>query len=125
MRDMNNINFSDLQQLISSAGPILLTTHINPDCDGLGSEIALYHHLRSIGKECRIINTSGMRDMYNFLDLEGHTEKYSPDMDDWIKSADITILLDIWRCQPHWKYEINCIRKYEDYMYRSSSSQER
>jgi bifunctional oligoribonuclease and PAP phosphatase NrnA len=95
MRDMNNINFSDLQQLISSAGPILLTTHINPDCDGLGSEIALFYHLKSIGKECRIINNSGMRDLYNFLDMDGHIEKYSTDMDDWIKSVDITILLDI------------------------------
>lgn len=92
---MSNINFSDLQRIISSAGPILLTTHVNPDCDGLGSEIALYHHLKSIGKECRIINISGMPEVHKFLDLEGNAEKYSKDMDEWIKSVDITILLDI------------------------------
>ncbi len=36
----------------------LLTTHINPDGDGLGSELALAHWLRANGKDVAILNHS-------------------------------------------------------------------
>ena len=36
----------------------LLTTHVNPDGDGLGSELALGAGLRRAGKRVRIVNYS-------------------------------------------------------------------
>ena len=57
---MNFTNIdSDLEkidQIITSCSKILLTTHENPDGDGLGSEVAMYHHLIEIGKDVKIIN---------------------------------------------------------------------
>ena len=29
----------------------VLTTHVNPDGDGIGSELAHYHHLKALGKD--------------------------------------------------------------------------
>ena len=39
---------------IENSENILLSTHENPDCDGLGSEIAFYYYAKSLGKNCKI-----------------------------------------------------------------------
>ena len=39
------IDWEQVDNVISSSNRILLTTHENPDGDGLGSEVAMYHHL--------------------------------------------------------------------------------
>ena len=44
----------------AQAENILLSTHENPDCDGLGSEIAVYYYAKNLNKNCRIINFSQM-----------------------------------------------------------------
>lgn len=46
----------------------VLTTHVNPDGDGLGSEIALAEWLVSSGKQAHVINYSTTPDIYRFLD---------------------------------------------------------
>ena len=53
-----NLNWNKLTSLISNNNKILLSTHINPDGDGLGSEVAMYYYLKSIAKDVRIINIS-------------------------------------------------------------------
>ena len=40
------INWKKLTELIAENKKILLSTHINPDADGLGSQVAIYHHLK-------------------------------------------------------------------------------
>lgn len=45
----------------------LLTTHINPDGDGLGSEIATALWLRAVGKNVRILNDSPVPPVFDFL----------------------------------------------------------
>ncbi len=49
---------------------ILVTTHLNPDGDALGSEIALAHYLKQIGISFRIINADPMPACFRFLDAE-------------------------------------------------------
>ena len=91
-----NINWNNLTSLIKDSNKILLSTHINPDGDGLGSEIALYHYIKSLNKDCRIINISDLDDKYQFLnknqiievfDLNSHSK--------WIGSCDCAIIFDI------------------------------
>jgi phosphoesterase RecJ-like protein len=63
---------------IDSAGALLdlfqrrrrfvLTTHLNPDGDAIGSEVALAIWLRKCGKEVRVINHSPLPAVYRFLD---------------------------------------------------------
>ena len=45
----------------------LLTSHINPDGDGIGSELALYHALKRLGKEVVIANKDALPADYDFL----------------------------------------------------------
>ena len=50
------INWEDVHDVITDANRIMLTTHENPDGDGLGSQSGLYYHFKDIGKEVRIVN---------------------------------------------------------------------
>jgi len=54
-------------EVISRADSIVLTTHCNPDGDGIGSELALYHALKEAGKKVYIHNRDGVPRIYRFL----------------------------------------------------------
>ncbi len=58
---------------------VLLTTHENPDGDGVGASIALAAHLKAGGKEARIVVTPALPENLRFLDPEGWIEAYEPD----------------------------------------------
>ena len=85
-----------LKSKIDKSKKILLSTHRNPDGDGLGSEIAFYYYLKKLGKECRIINISPMNDNYEFLDPDNIVESYdSKKHYDWILTSDLVLIFDI------------------------------
>ena len=44
MTVIDKISWNLLENAIEDANSILLSTHINPDGDGLGSEIAFYYY---------------------------------------------------------------------------------
>ena len=45
----------EAQKILSSADRFVILTHISPDGDAMGSSLAMYHYLRSIGKEATVI----------------------------------------------------------------------
>lgn len=47
---------------------IVITTHIHPDADGIGSEIALCYALCSLGKNAVCVNEESLLDRYRYLD---------------------------------------------------------
>ena len=74
----------------------VLTTHVNPDGDGIGSELALYHYLKGLGKEVHILNPSPLPDLYRFLDPEGTRIKgYTEHDARTVEEADVLFLLDL------------------------------
>ena len=87
--------FQLLSELINNSSKILLSTHVNPDGDGLGSEVAMYHYLNSIGKDCRIINNTITPEKYDFINVGNIIEYHDCSQDEWIKSIDIAIVFDI------------------------------
>ena len=56
-----------LESARKNGGGIVLATHVNADGDGLGCEIALYHHLRSRGHQVWMINNDPVPEKYQFL----------------------------------------------------------
>ena len=88
-------SWDSLTELITNSKNILLSTHVNPDGDGLGSEIGFYYHLKSIDRKCRIINISPIPEIFKSLDPENCIETYSTSHDQWLKKVDLTILFDI------------------------------
>ena len=45
----------------------LITSHVRPDGDAIGSELALYHMLRGMGKNVTVYNQDGVPSTYQFL----------------------------------------------------------
>lgn len=81
--------------LVRRHGRFVLTTHVNPDGDGLGSELALRAGLSRLGKSAVIVNHSPTPDHYRWLDPGGLVEHYAPATHDAvIASADAIFVLD-------------------------------
>jgi phosphoesterase RecJ-like protein len=86
---------ADVRQVLDRHHRFVLTTHVNPDGDGLGSELALAKFLRSRGKEVRIINHSAIPDNYRWLDEENEIIHFMPERDrDYLLDAEVIVILD-------------------------------
>ncbi len=73
----------------------VLTSHANPDCDALGSELALAEHLRKLDKNVAIINSDGVPSAFRFLDPKNRIKRYSPKRHTAIiNKAEVIIVLD-------------------------------
>ena len=91
-----NIDWGKVDEVISKANKIFLTTHENPDGDGLGSEVAFYHHLTETGKEVKIINCSPTPEIYDYLNSDSCIETFNELVHlEWIKKADLAIVFDV------------------------------
>ena len=89
------IDFRKLEELIKEKNTFLITTHVNPDADAIGSEIAFSKILNKLGKESKVINHSATPYNLLFLDTKEVIQKYEPELhNDYIKSCDILVALD-------------------------------
>ena len=87
--------FEPLRKLIDRSRTFVLTTHINPDGDGLGSEVALARCLKRLGKSVRIINHSSTPPNCRFLDKLFPIESFEPGVHDpLIADADVIAVID-------------------------------
>ncbi len=64
-------NFKRLKNLIESAKNIVITTHIFPDADGIGSQLALGQALKFLKKNAYCVNESALLKRYKYLDRQG------------------------------------------------------
>ncbi len=60
-------DWAPLCKAVRESSSIVLTTHRNPDGDGIGSQIALFHGLRLLGKQVTMHNRDGVPRIYRFL----------------------------------------------------------
>ncbi len=87
------MNFPQFDQLIHSCDEFILTCHETPDGDAIGSEIALYHGLKQLGKNVRIINNDPAPDKYSFL-YNKETIEIASDLKSIDPSGAVVIILD-------------------------------
>jgi phosphoesterase RecJ-like protein len=64
------IDWTPLADLIETNDRFLVTTHVRPDGDALGSEVGMAGLLRQKGKDVRVVNASLTPPRYDFLDPE-------------------------------------------------------
>jgi phosphoesterase RecJ-like protein len=95
---MSLVDWSVLSNFLKRHERIVLTTHIRPDGDALGSEVALAQALIRMGKDVRCVNTSALPPRYDFLDpdrrLLHHYEEGGPS-NYLLKDAQALIILDL------------------------------
>ncbi|MBA3699205.1 MAG: bifunctional oligoribonuclease/PAP phosphatase NrnA [Planctomycetes bacterium] len=61
------MSYAAAAKAIANASSIIVTTHINPDGDGVGAGLALVHALKGMGKQVRFCCPSRVVSMYAFL----------------------------------------------------------
>ena len=95
MNELFNTKWDRLSAVVDKGKNILLSTHINADGDGVGSQVAFYYYLEDIGKKCRIINATKLPENLNIIDPNKVVETYDESLNDWLDRVDLVILFDI------------------------------
>jgi phosphoesterase RecJ-like protein len=84
-----------LHAFIARHQRFLLTTHVNPDGDAIGSEVAFAEMLRALGKQVRILNDSPTPHAFSWLTHEWPVEVYREDLAETrFAEADALLVLD-------------------------------
>jgi bifunctional oligoribonuclease and PAP phosphatase NrnA len=89
--------FDELKTILSNSKSIVLTTHMIPDGDAIGSELAIYEYLKAKKKNVKIINHSPTPDNLVFLDKRKIIKYFREDIDKYtriINEADTLLILD-------------------------------
>ncbi len=87
----------EISKLFSSSQNILLVGHINPDGDAVGSQLALYHYLKTIGKNAEMISPNNLQEFLKWMDGAGMINVFIRDRQKCrkiIESSDLIIMLD-------------------------------
>ena len=66
-----SIDWTPLSTLIERHDKFVVTTHVRPDGDALGSSLGMVGLLRQKGKDVRAVNTSRTPPRYDYLDPDG------------------------------------------------------
>ncbi|OAI56799.1 phosphoesterase [Planctomyces sp. SCGC AG-212-M04] len=74
---MTTIDWRPLIATVHDAQRFVITSHVRPDADAIGSEMGLAGALRSLGKDVRIVNPSATPNHLTFLDPHGSIFKLS------------------------------------------------
>ena len=87
---MSAAKFEQIGQALREGGRFAVLSHVRPDGDALGSQLALGLSLKRLGKDVRIWNEEGMLEKYSFLPSANLLTKPSADPED----VDVAIALD-------------------------------
>ncbi len=89
------IDYPKFERLVKRTKSFILTTHVNPDGDGLGSELALAYALRARGAQVTILNHSTTPENYLWMDPDGDIVHFQPvQHTPIIEQADLIVILD-------------------------------
>jgi phosphoesterase RecJ-like protein len=72
------VNWGPFVDFVQRPQRFLITTHIRPDGDGLGSMLAMAEGLHALGKEARLVIASIMPPRYQFMDPDGIIKRLDP-----------------------------------------------
>jgi phosphoesterase RecJ-like protein len=88
------LDWSPLVELLRRSHRPLLMTHVRPDADGLGSQLALADGLRAMGKEPRVVIASKFPPRYHFLDPGRQViENFAPPGEGF-RTCDAVVVMD-------------------------------
>lgn len=89
------IHWPRLVQTIHAHRSILLTTHVRPDCDALGSTLALAEVLDGLGKDVRVVTGFDVPPTLRFLDPDGRIRRIGRDVSaEEAADSDLLVVLD-------------------------------
>jgi len=89
------IHWEPLREILHSNRRFVLSSHVRPDGDALGSELGLAAILEAMGKEVRIVNPSAIPQTLQFLDPTGRILKIGDTIKpEAVSETDVHIVVD-------------------------------
>jgi phosphoesterase RecJ-like protein len=89
------IDWSRLSAILAGKRRVLVTSHVRPDGDALGSELAMAAVLEQLGKEVAIVNAFDVPPHLKFLDPQSKLQRLDADVPRcWIETVDLFVVLD-------------------------------
>ncbi|MEK6249867.1 MAG: DHHA1 domain-containing protein, partial [Planctomycetales bacterium] len=89
------IDWARFKEIIESYQKFLLTSHIRPDCDALGSELGMALVLEALGKDVVIVNGHSTPPNLSFLDPEGRLKALGEDVQvSELEAIEVMMVLD-------------------------------
>lgn len=89
------IDWNPLLPIVEQAETFVLTSHMRPDCDALGSELGMAAALQALGKRVRIINGDSVPSHIAFIDAGGMIEVFGSGVTQQeVHEADVHMVLD-------------------------------
>ena len=89
------VDWTPLAGYIEAGQRFLLTSHVKPDCDALGSELALAEILAARGKEAQIVNADEVPPHLAFLDPDKQITLLGRDISPpQLDAFDVLVILD-------------------------------
>ena len=89
------LDWSPLVTLLNRHRTFLLMTHVRPDGDGMGAQLALADALRALGKRVRVVIASPLPERYRFLDPDRTAiEEFTPETAETFRGSECVIVLD-------------------------------
>ena len=83
-------SFHEIAGAINRANRIVILSHVRPDCDAIGSQLALLLSLQQLGKEVKAWNEDGLPESYRFLEKSNLIQKPPGEPEEF----DLAIALD-------------------------------
>ncbi len=92
-----SIDWNPLADLIETHDRFLVTSHVRPDGDALGSEVGMAGFLRQRGKDVRVVNSSRTPPRYDFLDPDGTLFEHFGGLTDRrsLDDREVVVILDL------------------------------
>ncbi len=88
-------NWPRFVELVRGHRRFVLTTHVRPDCDALGSELAMAAILEQLGKEVVVVNPFAVPRNLQFLDPQRKLKQLGDDLAaEELDSCEVLIVLD-------------------------------
>jgi phosphoesterase RecJ-like protein len=89
------INWEPLREILNSNRRFVISSHVRPDADALGSELGLAALLEALGKEVRIVNPSAIPQTLQFLDPSGRILKIGDGIrPEEVADTDVHLIVD-------------------------------
>src|SRR5438128_28777 len=87
------IDWKPFIEIVRRRQRFLLTTHVRPDPDGLGSQLGLANVLEGMGKQVRLVIASVWPPRYDFLDPGKRIRRFEPPGEEY-RDVDAVVVLD-------------------------------
>ena len=88
------VEWGKFVETIKRNNRFVLTSHIRPDCDALGSELGMAEILAALGKQVRIVNGQSTPDNIQFIDPQKRILTIGVDVtSDQLRDTDVLIIL--------------------------------